>query len=61
MLINQDLQIKIQKLIESFDCKLYDIATLKENDNQILRIFVTSKSRKIVVKPVIANENFFAK
>lgn len=43
MLINQDLQIKIQKLIESFDCKLYDIATLKENDNQILRIFVTKK------------------
>lgn len=43
MLISQDLQTKIQKLVESFDCKLYDIATLKENDHQILRISITKK------------------
>ena len=43
MLISQELQAKIQKLVESFDCKIYDITTLKENENQILRISITTK------------------
>ena len=43
MLISQELQAKIQKLVESFDCKIYDITTLKENENQILRISITKK------------------
>ncbi|KPH50108.1 ribosome maturation factor RimP [Helicobacter pullorum] len=43
MLISQELQAKIQKLVESFGCKIYDITTLKENENQILRISITKK------------------
>ena len=43
MLISQELQAKIQKLVESFDCKIYDITTLKENESQILRISITKK------------------
>lgn len=41
MIITQDLEQKIQKLVESFDCELYDIAFLKENEHHILRISIT--------------------
>ena len=43
MIITQDLEQKIQKLVESFDCELYDIAFLKENENHILRVSITKK------------------
>ena len=44
MLISQELQAKIQKLVESFGCKIYDITTLKENENQILSLSQRKKA-----------------
>ncbi|CAM2874233.1 ribosome maturation factor RimP [Helicobacter burdigaliensis] len=43
MAISQELEQKIENLVQSFGCELYDIAFLKENENQILRISITKK------------------
>ncbi|TLD89150.1 ribosome maturation factor RimP [Helicobacter sp. MIT 05-5294] len=41
MTLTPTLENQIQRLIESFGLELYDIVSVKENDNQILRICIT--------------------
>lgn len=41
MTLSPTLESQIQQLIESLGFALYDILTLKENENQILRICIT--------------------
>ncbi len=47
MMLTQALQEKIQKIIQSFGFELYDIAFLKENKNDILRISIASNQKQV--------------
>lgn len=42
-MLNKEAQDKIEKVIQSTQCDLYDIAFLKENDTDILRISILAK------------------
>lgn len=42
-MLNKEVQDKIEKAIQSTQCNLYDIAFLKENDSDILRISILAK------------------
>nr|WP_249205535.1 ribosome maturation factor RimP [Helicobacter anatolicus] len=48
-MITQELENKIERMIESLGYVLYDIAFLKENDSHILRISITNKENKITL------------
>lgn len=48
-MITQELENKIERMIESLGYVLYDIAFLKENDSHILRICITNKENKITL------------
>lgn len=48
-MITQELENKIEKLIQSLGYELYDAAFLKENKNDILRISIFSKDKKITL------------
>lgn len=41
MTLSQELENKIKVLVESLGFSLYDIVSLKDNENQILRISIT--------------------
>ncbi|MCE3038573.1 ribosome maturation factor RimP [Helicobacter anatolicus] len=47
--MTQELENKIERMIESLGYVLYDIAFLKENDSHILRISITNKENKITL------------
>lgn len=42
-MLNKEIEDKIDKLMQSLQCDLYDIAFLKENDTDILRISILAK------------------
>lgn len=42
-MLNKEAEDKIEKVIQSTQCDLYDIAFLKENDTDILRISILAK------------------
>ncbi len=46
MLLTPALENQIKKLIESLGLALYDILSVKENENQILRIYITKPDTK---------------
>ena len=41
MIISNELETRIEKIVKSLECELYGIDILKENNNQILRIYIT--------------------
>ncbi|WP_104697131.1 MULTISPECIES: ribosome maturation factor RimP [unclassified Helicobacter] len=48
-MITQELEQKIEKIVQSFGFELYDIAFLKENKNDILRISVASNKKQVTL------------
>ncbi|MGP1450887.1 MAG: ribosome maturation factor RimP [Wolinella sp.] len=40
-MIDSMLNEKIEKLVASFGCNLYDLVLVRENDRQILRLYIT--------------------
>lgn len=42
-MLNKEIEDKIDKLMQSLQCDLYDITFLKENDTDILRISILAK------------------
>lgn len=42
-MITSDLEEKISTLVQSFDCELYDINIIHENNHKILRVCITKK------------------
>ncbi|MCI5969358.1 ribosome maturation factor RimP [Helicobacter sp.] len=50
MTLSPNLEEKIKVLVESLGFELYDILTLKENENQILRICITKNMESKSIK-----------
>lgn len=42
-MLNKEVEDKIEKVIQTTGCDLYDVAFLKENDTDILRISILAK------------------